>query len=64
MQMWQQAEEALKEMKEQKRRGKASFWKELQLVIEDHKGERLCWLQCIKEGVGYERLLSTLNPGG
>jgi hypothetical protein len=33
-------------MQEQKKRGKAQFWKDFESVIEMKGGERLCWLKC------------------
>ena len=47
--LWVKPEKALEVMKEQKRKGKATFRRDFQPVIAEKGGERLCWLQCTKQ---------------
>eukprot|EP00952_Eustigmatos_sp_NYUAD-ZCMA_P013888 54674-Eustigmatos_ZCMA.PRE.1 len=50
---WVTPEKAFQEMKGQKTKGRAAFWKGFEPVIEEKfrwPGDKKCWLKCMKEG--------------
>jgi hypothetical protein len=60
--LWVKPEKALEVMMEQKRKGKALYWKDFKPVIAEQGGQRLCWLQCTKQEGVCGKLLSIQNP--
>jgi len=60
--LWVKPEKALEVMMEQKRKGKALYWKDFKPVIAEKGGQRLCWLQCTKQEGVCGKLLSIQNP--